>query len=84
MVASREHFFERGNSPKRFIDTVFEQGSHAEQAGLAANCLGRFAVKRHLTDGRIELKQFEDPKPASIPRVMAVVAAAPPHERGGR
>ena len=77
MMASREDFIQRCGSSKCFVDTIFQQCPHTEQAGLTANFLVGSAVEGHFADAGIHLEQFEDAKPAAVasPCVSAVCAA---------
>src|SRR6516164_3888500 len=83
MVADAEHFFQGRNALAGLVDAVFEQGAHAEQAGLAADRLGRLAIESHFADGGIELQKLEDAIAAAITGMMAIIAAPAAHERGG-
>ena len=82
VMADAEHFFQRGYSLKCFVDTIFQQSPHAEQAGLAADGLGRLAVEGHLADGGSHPHHFEDALAAAIAGVVAVIAAPAAHESG--
>ena len=44
MVAGGQHFIQRGHTRNRFVQTIFQQGPHAEQAGLAADRPGQYGV----------------------------------------
>src|SRR5437016_276441 len=60
MMANTEDFFQCRNPLKCFIDTIIEQRSHPEQTSLAANGLGRFAIKGHFADGSVQLHHLEN------------------------
>ena len=82
MVARTEYFFQCRDSLKCFKYTIFQQGPHAEQAGLPANGLRRFAVEGHFADGGVQPHQLEDSEAPTVASVMTVGAAAAAHERG--
>src|SRR5439155_14471706 len=75
VVADAEDFFQCSSSLDRFLRAVFQQGPHAEEAGLPADRLCRLAVKGHLANAAVELHQFEDALPAAIAAVVAISAA---------
>src|SRR6266404_6068665 len=84
MMANAEHFIEGRGSLKCFIDTVFQQGSHAEKACLTTDRLRSLALEGHFPDSGIQLHHFKDAKPATIARMMAIIAAPAPHEVSSR
>ena len=74
MVANAQDFFQRGDSLKCFLDTIFQQGAHAVAAGDPADLLGRLAIEGHLANGGGHLEHLEDTQPAAVARIVAVVA----------
>ena len=66
---------------KCFVQTVFVQRFHSEQASLSTDILGWLAVECHLANTSIHSHQFMHSDSTSKARVVAMVAALSPHER---
>src|SRR5438132_8614618 len=82
MVANAEDFFQRRNSLKCFIDTIFQQSFHPQDTRLAADFLGRCSVERHFPDAGTHAEHLENAEPTTIAGVVAVIAPATSHEAG--
>src|SRR5579875_3247569 len=82
MMAGGQHFFQGSSSRKCFIDTIFQQGTHPMQTGLAADGLRRLALEGHLADERIHTHHFKDANTPPITRMVAMTAPTSAHECG--
>ena len=56
----------------RLVGTVFQKCLHAQQPGLPANGLGRFAIERHFTNGIAHTEHFIHADAALVAGVVAV------------
>src|SRR5260370_37456751 len=82
MMANTQCLFQCGNSLKCFLDTIFQQSPHTQNARLAADFLGWCPVKGHLPNAATQPEHLENAEPTSVACVVAVVAASPSHETG--
>src|SRR5262249_14895719 len=84
VVAGAKDFLQGGESRNCFGNTVFEQGPHAQEAGLAPDGLRRLAVEGHVAQGAGPHEHLEDALTAAIAGVITVRATPAAHEVGGR
>src|SRR5262249_31753177 len=82
MMANTEDFLQGGDSRNCFGHTIFEQCSHAKEAGLAADGLGRLAVESHFPNAGAHAQHLEDALAATETSVMTVIAAPSTGEIG--
>src|SRR6516165_5575333 len=74
-MADAEDFLNCGNSRNCFQNTIFQQSTHAGQAGLAAQSLSWFSVKRHLADDVGHSHHLENSLTPPVASVITVRAA---------